>query len=79
MLQFDVLMILFETNLILIRWSSNKLNNVTGHTSSSNNTPFTYIYIGEGYLARSLAGIVSIVAYFRGFPNFIEVSLRIVR
>jgi len=71
MLQFDVLMILFETNLILIRWSSNKRNNLTGHIGSSNNTSFTYICIGEGYSARSLAGIVSIVAYFRGFFSFI--------
>ena len=72
-------MILFETNLILIRWTSNKLNNLTGHTGSSNNTSFTYIYIGERYLALSVAGIVSIVAYFRGFLNFIEASLRIIR
>jgi len=79
MLQYDVLMILFGTNLILIPWSTNKLNNLTGHNGSSNNTSFTYIDCGEGYSVRILAGIVSIVAYFRGFPNFIYVSLRIVR
>lgn len=71
MLQFDVLMILFETKLILIGWSSNKLNHLAGHISSSNNTSFTYIYIGERYLVQILAGIVSIVAYFCGLPNFI--------
>jgi hypothetical protein len=71
MLQFDVLMILFETNRILIGWSSNKLNNLAGHISSSNNTSFTYVYIGEKYSVRILARIVRIVAYFRGLPNFI--------
>jgi len=71
MLQFDVLMILFETNLIVIRWSINKPNNLTGHIGASNNTSFTYICIAEGYSARSVAGIVSTVAYFRGFVTFI--------
>jgi hypothetical protein len=64
MLQFDVLMFLFETNLILIHWSNNKLNNLTGHIGSSNNISFTYTDFGEGYSVRILAGIVSIVAFF---------------